>query len=66
MFCPKCGRINPDENEVCKGCGAVLHTEDEKAVKKTKGGFIKKLIIALVVIALICLAAFVIFKKVIA
>lgn len=59
MFCPKCGRINPDENEVCKGCGAALHTENEKVVQKSKGSFAKKLVIALVVIALVCVAAFV-------
>ena len=63
MFCPKCGRINPDENEVCKGCGAQLHTEDETVKKKSKGGFVKKLVIALVVIACICVAAFIGFKN---
>ena len=59
MFCPKCGRINPDENEVCKGCGAALHTEDEAVVRKSKGSFAKKLTIALVVIVCVCAAAFV-------
>ncbi len=59
MFCPKCGRINPDENEVCKGCGAALHPEDETVVQKSKGSFTKKLIITLVVVALICAAVFV-------
>ena len=29
MFCPKCGKKNPDNNEVCSGCNAPLHTEEE-------------------------------------
>lgn len=59
MFCPKCGRINPDENEVCKGCGAALHPEDEAIVQKSRNRFAKKLVITLIVIACICVAAFV-------
>lgn len=37
MFCPKCGKINPDNSEICSGCSAVLHMEnDEKSAPKNK------------------------------
>lgn len=50
MFCPKCGRINPDEAEVCKGCNAQLHEEKETVQKKR---FPKVLTAILVVIAIV-------------
>ncbi len=37
MFCPKCGKMNPDDREKCSGCGAVLHEPKPEAPKKKKG-----------------------------
>ena len=53
MFCPKCGKMNPDERENCSGCGAVLHEPKTKAPKKKKGvaGKIIAIIAALAVAA---------------
>lgn len=48
MFCPKCGRMNPDEEEFCKGCGAVLHEEKNEPERKKSGG---KLAAAIVICA---------------
>jgi formylglycine-generating enzyme required for sulfatase activity len=31
MFCPKCGRKNPDQNKFCNGCGAPLQVELTRA-----------------------------------
>ncbi len=36
MFCPKCGKMNPDERENCSGCGAVLHEPKAEEPKKKK------------------------------
>ena len=38
MFCPKCGKINPDTEEKCSGCGADLHEENTEIPKKKKNG----------------------------
>lgn len=57
MFCPKCGKINPDNSEICSGCNAVLHTEDEKKKFPEKKKWIKTV---LVVIAIVVVAAVVI------
>lgn len=38
MFCPKCGKMNPDDGEKCTGCGAVLHEEKPKEEKKKPSG----------------------------
>ena len=47
MFCPKCGRMNDDELEVCKGCGAPLHEDkEEKPMKKKSGAVVKGIIAA--------------------
>ena len=56
MFCPKCGKINPDNESLCSGCGATL--QEEAAPKKTSGGK-KRLKIALTfaVVAIIIVAA---------
>ena len=52
MFCPKCGRMNDDELETCKGCGAALHEDnEEKPEKKKKGAPVKGIVIALAVAA---------------
>lgn len=56
MFCPKCGKINPDNNEVCSGCNAPLHEEEVKApVKKKNTGKIL-IAIAVVVVAVVVVA----------
>ncbi|MBQ9459322.1 MAG: zinc ribbon domain-containing protein [Oscillospiraceae bacterium] len=31
MFCPQCGRENPDESKFCQGCGAPLDEQAESA-----------------------------------
>ncbi len=49
MFCPKCGKMNPDDREKCSGCGAVLHEPKAEAPKKKSGAPIK--IIALIAAA---------------
>ncbi len=36
MFCPKCGRMNSDDDINCKGCGEKLHREEEKALPEKK------------------------------
>ena len=60
MFCPKCGRINPDEEEFCKGCGALLHEEKEEAPKKSN--FPKKILVGAIV--LLIAVALIVIKKV--
>lgn len=55
MFCPKCGKINPDENKECSGCGAVLKEENEVPAAKKKGKALKIIVTALIVIAVICI-----------
>ena len=56
MFCPKCGRINPDEAEICKGCNAQLHEEKEVVQKK----HFPKVLTAILVVIAIVLSCFVI------
>lgn len=53
MFCPKCGKMNPDDREKCSGCGAVLHEETAPVKKKKKNpaGKIIAIIAALAVAA---------------
>ena len=55
MFCPKCGKINPDSGEVCNGCGAALHEQKTEEPKKNKGKVLKVLV-ALVVVAAVVAA----------
>ena len=55
MFCPKCGKINPDNGETCSGCGAVLHEAVEVTPKK-KNHTVLKIVIAAVVIAAVVTA----------
>lgn len=56
MFCPKCGKINPDNEEVCSGCGAVLHEETEVAVSAKKGNGKKITFIIIAVLIVVILA----------
>ncbi len=44
MFCPKCGRMNDDNDINCKGCGALLHDENEERKPQKKGIGIKSVI----------------------
>lgn len=53
MFCPKCGRMNPDEGELCKGCGAVLHEAEVSAPVKKKRP-LKAILITLAVLLVVC------------
>lgn len=55
MFCPKCGKLNPDNGEKCSGCGALLHEEAEvKAPAKKRNGLkIAFAIIAVLIIVFI-------------
>lgn len=55
MFCPKCGKINPDNNDLCSNCGAVLHEGREDAPMK-KNGNLKAVLTILLVIAVIAAA----------
>ena len=59
MFCPKCGKINPDNEEKCSGCGADLHTETEiKAPAKKRNGL--KIALAIIaVLIIICVLVFI-------
>ena len=50
MFCPKCGKINPDNNEACSGCNAPLHDENEKKVPAKKSNMGKILLAAAIII----------------
>lgn len=34
MFCPKCGKINPDDAVLCSGCHSPLQEEKEVPAKK--------------------------------
>lgn len=58
MFCPKCGKINPDNEEKCSGCGAILHEETAVAVPAKKGKGIKIAIAVIVVLIIVCILVF--------
>lgn len=51
MFCPKCAKINPDSNDLCSNCGAVLHEDSEISMKKSSN--FKAIVAILLVIAVI-------------
>ena len=53
MFCPKCGKINPDDGVNCNGCGAVLREETDAAPKKKNHTALKIVIAAVVVVAVV-------------
>lgn len=59
MFCPKCGKLNSDNDEKCSGCGALLHEEAEKKapVKKRNGLKIALAIIAVLIV--VCIVVFI-------
>ncbi len=53
MFCPKCGKINPDNAEICSGCDAPLHEENSAAPVKKSRKILKAIIAAAIVIAVV-------------
>ena len=53
MFCPKCGKINPDTENLCSGCGAELHEEKAVLPKKSKKGLKIALTVALLVVVVV-------------
>ena len=53
MFCPKCGKMNPDDREKCSGCGAVLHEEGAPAPKKKKNNAMAKIIAVIAALAVV-------------
>ncbi len=57
MFCPKCGKINPDNAEKCTGCGALLEKAEALAASK-KGKVWKIIAAAVLVILVICVVVF--------
>ncbi len=52
MFCPKCGKINPDNHDLCSNCGAVLREGRDKTPKK-RDGIVKAILTILLAIAVI-------------
>lgn len=52
MFCPKCGKINPDNEERCSGCNAVLHEETAPAPTKSSKKTLKVVITAIVLVVI--------------
>lgn len=53
MFCPKCGKINPDDAEKCTGCEALLQEESPAPTQKKKGKALKFILLGLLVVAVI-------------
>ena len=59
MFCPKCGKINPDNAQVCSGCGVSLEEEVAVTATKKKPSALKFVVAAaIIVIAVIVLVLF--------
>ena len=50
MFCPKCGKINPDSEEFCSGCNAPLHEKESEAPAPKKGNFVRILVAVIIVV----------------
>lgn len=57
MFCPKCAKINPDSNDLCSNCGAVLHEDNDVAPVK-KNGALKAALAILLIVAVVVAIAF--------
>lgn len=51
MFCPKCGKINPDNNTECSGCNAPLGENIVKA--PSKKGKVWKFAVVLAIIVVV-------------
>ncbi len=58
MFCPKCGKINPDNEEKCSGCNAILHEEKAPEPVKNNKKILKTVIAAIVLIAVVAVVVF--------
>ena len=58
MFCPKCGKINPDTEEKCSGCGAELHEEAAVPASGKKGRGIKIAFAIIAVLIIVCIVVF--------
>lgn len=56
MFCPKCGKINPDTQERCSGCDALLH-EEKQETSAPKKGRVVRVILAIVIIVVAAVVA---------
>lgn len=52
MFCPKCAKINPDSNDLCSNCGAVLREKSHGSSVKRSGNF-KAIVAILLVVAVV-------------
>ncbi len=52
MFCPKCGKINPDDAEKCSGCEALLK-EEQPVVPAKKSCALKWIVTVLVILVII-------------
>lgn len=59
MFCPKCGKINPDNEERCSGCGAELHAETEPITPAKKRNGLKIAFAIVAVLIIICILIFI-------
>lgn len=59
MFCPKCGKINPDNEERCSGCGADLHEETELMPQAKKRNGLKIALAIIAVLIIICILVFI-------
>ena len=58
MFCPKCGKINPDNGEICSGCGASLLSEKVAVPEKKRHGVLKAVIIGVIIVIAVLVAVF--------
>ena len=58
MFCPKCGKINPDNEEKCSGCGALLREETAVAVPTKKGKGLKIAVAVIAIVVIVCILVF--------
>lgn len=58
MFCPKCGKINPDNEEKCSGCGASLREETAVVLPKKKGKILKAVLSIIVLLIIVCIIVF--------
>lgn len=57
MFCQKCGKINPDNEEKCSGCGAILQKAPSPAAPK-KGKVWKIIAAAVLLVIAVCIIVF--------
>lgn len=58
MFCPKCGKINPDTEERCSGCNAVLKEQTAPVAEKKNRKVLKTVLVTLSVAIVIAAIVF--------